>query len=114
MVGFTQSVQAALISAEQTAPTTVGEARVRIAAALERPELQAQLRDLGISEAAAQARVAALTDQEGAGLANRIDSLPAGADGGIIGALIFVFIVLLITDILGFTKIFPFTRSIRR
>ena len=28
-------------------------------------------------------------------------------------AVVFVFLVLLVTDILGFTKVFPFTRSIR-
>jgi len=37
--------------------------------------------------------------------------LPAG--GEILGILLTVFIVLLITDILGFTKVFPFTRSIQ-
>ncbi|WP_367187996.1 PA2779 family protein, partial [Sulfuricurvum sp. RIFOXYD12_FULL_44_77] len=38
----------------------------------------------------------------------------AGGDGGsIIGAIVFIFIVLLITDILGLTKVFNFTRSVR-
>ena len=40
-----------------------------------------------------------------------MDQLPAGA--GVIGILFAVFIVLLVTDILGFTKIFPFTRPIK-
>jgi len=31
----------------------------------------------------------------------------------IIGAILLVFFVLLVTDILGLTKVFPFTRSIR-
>ena len=43
-------------------------------------------------------------------LAGQIDQAPAG---GIIGVILFVFFVLLVTDILGFTKVFPFTRSIR-
>jgi hypothetical protein len=60
----------------------------------------------------ARARVAALTDEEAATLAGRIDQLPAGSSD-ILGILLVVFIVLLITDILGLTKIFPFTRSIR-
>jgi len=30
------------------------------------------------------------------------------------GALLIVFLVLLITDILGFTKVFPFTRPIQK
>jgi hypothetical protein len=61
----------------------------------------------------AQARVAALTDAETASIAHQIDSLPAGGDG-IVGALLFIFVLLLITDILGLTKVFPFTRSARR
>ena len=75
--------------------------------------MQAQLQNLGIAKADAQARVAALTDDEAATLAGRIDSLPAGGDG-VIGSLIFVFLVLLVTDILGFTKVFPFTHAVKR
>ena len=40
-----------------------------------------------------------------------LDQMPAG--GEIIGILFTIFIVLLVTDILGFTKVFPFTRSIK-
>jgi hypothetical protein len=57
-----------------------------------------------------KARVAALTDDEAAQLAGRIDSLPAG---GILGLILLVFIILLVTDILGLTKVFPFTRPVR-
>ncbi|HET7669436.1 MAG TPA: PA2779 family protein, partial [Burkholderiales bacterium] len=49
---------------------------------------------------------------EVAQLAAQIDSLPAGGDS-ILGLLVLVFVILLITDILGLTKIFPFTRPIR-
>jgi hypothetical protein len=55
--------------------------------------------------------VAALTDEEARQLAGQVDSLPAGGD--VLGVLLTVFLVLLITDILGFTKIFPFTRPVR-
>ena len=62
-----------------------------------------------------KARVAALSDAEAAQLAGKIDSLPAGGDGvgGVLWLIVVVFLVLLITDILGFTKVFPFTRSVR-
>jgi hypothetical protein len=56
--------------------------------------------------------VAALTDEEAAQLAGKLDRLPAGGDG-IVGVLLIVFLVLLITDILGLTKIFPFTKPVR-
>jgi hypothetical protein len=57
-------------------------------------------------------RVGALTDAEAAELAGRIDELPAGGVG-ILGAILIVFLVLLLTDILGYTKVFPFTRPMR-
>ena len=53
-----------------------------------------------------------MTDAEAAHVAAQIDAAPAGA-GDVIGAIVFIFLVLLITDLLGLTKIFPFTRSVR-
>lgn len=112
-VGFTQSVQAALISTEQVvAAGAAQQERAKIAMALDRPEIQAQLEKMGISQSDAQARIAALSDAEVASVAHQIDTLPAGGDG-FIGALLFIFILLLVTDILGLTKVFPFTRSAR-
>ena len=58
-----------------------------------------------------RSRVKALDDQQVRDLAARIDQLPAGGD--VLGIIVTIFIVLLITDILGFTKVFPFTRAIR-
>jgi len=60
-------------------------------------------------------RVDSMTDEEASQIANEIATLPAGADGlsSLVGAVVFVFVVLLITDILGFTKVFGFTRTIR-
>jgi hypothetical protein len=87
-------------------------ARDRLALALSRTEVRARLEAYGVSAAEVQARVAALTDSEAAQLADRLDALPAGGDG-IVGALLIVFLVLLITDIVGLTKIFPFTRSVK-
>ena len=86
--------------------------RERVAAMLDRADVREQLQALGVAPADVQARVAALSDAEAAQLAGRLQELPAGGNG-IIGALVFVFLVLLITDILGLTKIFPFTRSVR-
>jgi len=86
--------------------------RDQVSRILERADVQARLAALGVDAEAVKARVAALTDEEAARLAAKIDSLPAGGDG-LIGAIVLIFIVLLITDILGLTKIFPFTRPIR-
>jgi hypothetical protein len=92
-------------------------ARDHIGNILDRAEVGAGLEARGVSSSEAKARVAALTDAEALQLAREIDSLPAGADGGvsaIVGALVLIFLVLLLTDLLGYTKVFPFTKPIRR
>jgi|SRR5690606_7561577 len=85
--------------------------RERVRSFLEREDVRSQMQSFGVEADAAKARVDALSDQEVKELAGRIDELPAGA--GIVGVLFAVFIILLVTDILGLTKVFPFTRSVR-
>lgn len=86
-----------------------GAARGQVASVLERSEVQARLQAMGVDPAQVRARVAALSDEEAAQLAARLDELPAGGSDVLAIALI-VFLVLLFTDIMGYTKIFPFTR----
>jgi hypothetical protein len=87
--------------------------RTEIFTLLERAEVQAQLQAHGVNPAAVKARVAAMTDEEVAQLAGQIESLPAGG-ADVLGVILAVFIILLITDILGFTKVFPFTKSVKK
>lgn len=107
-LGFTAPVQAAMVATDAAVASTE---RGRISSLLERAEVRAQLQAYGVDAADVKARVAALTDEEAAQVAAQLDSLPAG--GSVVGAIVLVFLVLLITDILGFTKIFPFTRPVR-
>lgn len=86
--------------------------RDRVMSFLDRADVQAQMQALGVDPQATRARVDALTDDEVAKLSGQIDQLPAGGDS-ILGILFAIFIILLITDILGFTKVFPFTRAVR-
>jgi hypothetical protein len=89
-----------------------GSDRARIAAMLEREDVREQLAARGVSLEQARARVEALTDTEAAELAGAVDALPAGGVD-ILGVALVVFLVLLLTDILGYTKIFPFTKPAR-
>ena len=113
-VGFVQTAQAAMIGTEQVAQASTArsanDARSQLNDAFARADVQARLQALGVDSRDARERVAALTDDEARRLAGEIDKAPAG---GIIEVILFVFFVLLVTDILGFTKVFPFTRSIR-
>jgi hypothetical protein len=82
----------------------------RLLSLVERSEVQQRLQSLGVDPAAAKARIDALTDRELARIAQNMDELPAGGNavGALVGAGVFIFIVLLITDILGFTDVFTF------
>ena len=108
-LGFAAPAQAALLA---TDAAVAGAERERISSLLERADVRAQLQAYGVDPAQVKARVAALTDAEAAQVAAQIDQLPAGGES-VLGVLLVVFIVLLITDILGFTKIFPFTKPVR-
>ncbi len=112
-VGFTQTVHAAIISTEQVVSASAAQQnRARIAATFDRADVQVELQKMGVTPDEAKARVAALSDAETASIAHRVDAMPAGGDG-IVGGLIFIFVLLLVTDIIGLTKVFPFTRSVR-
>lgn len=83
--------------------------RSRVHSLLSREEVKQQLLAAGVDPRDVAARVDALSDQEVHQLAAKMDEMPAGGDA--LGVLVFVFIVLLITDILGFTDIFPFVKK---
>lgn len=113
------TAQAAMISTQDLARASgqgaagawdADASRARLTSFLSREDVRAELVRMGVSSEDASARVAALTDEEAMALAQRVDQAPAG---GIIGAILLVFFVLLVTDILGYTKVFPFTRPIQ-
>lgn len=119
-IGFGGLVQTAraggLISAEQVAASvglrTAADHRARLLASLERADVAAALVERGVSVDEARLRVAALSDAEAARLVAEIDKAPAGASE-LIGTVILVFVLLVFTDILGYTRIFPFIKSNR-
>lgn len=81
--------------------------RARLRALLDREDVQAQLHTYGVSAEEAAARVDALTDQEVALIADRLDEVPAGgADpvGGILvlfAGMIVVAAVVVVAIVLG-------------
>lgn len=94
------------VSAEQSKAD-----RATVEAFMARDDVRAQFEKMGVDPAEADSRVAALSDAEVSKLAGNINSAPAGQGvvGAIIGAGLIIFLVLLITDILGFTHVFGFT-----
>ncbi len=112
LLGMPLVAQAGIVSSEQSLATpSQSDARDKVNALLAREDVRAGLAERGLNTELAQDRVKSMTDEEVATLAGRIDQAPAGGD--ILGVLFTVFIILLVTDILGLTKVYPFTRSVR-
>lgn len=113
LMGLPLTSQAAMVSTEEALsamPAGAGQ-RELVRTFLMRDDVRQALQTQGISGQSAIDRVNAMSDAEVAQLAGRVDQAPAGGD--VLGLLFTVFIVLLVTDILGLTKVFPFTRSVR-
>jgi len=112
LAGLPISAQAGIVSTEEVISTEAAVANLdRVSSFLARQDVQQALQEQGISAQAAVDRVKAMSDEEVAALAGRVDQAPAG--GSVLGILFTVFVILLVTDILGLTKVFPFTRSAR-
>jgi hypothetical protein len=107
-----QSTYAGMVGTDKVAASAQSRTdRERINTFLDRADVRKELQAKGVDANDAKARVAALTDEEVSKVAGKLDQMPVGGD--ILGVLLTVFIILLITDILGFTKVFPFTHSIK-
>jgi len=108
------AAHAELVATDRVEATRQGGSSGRefLGSLFDRADVRAALERQGVSADEAKARVNAMSDDEAERLAARFDSLPA-AGSGFETALVLgfiVFLTLLITDILGFTKVFSFTR----
>jgi hypothetical protein len=80
---------------------------------ISRNDIKDALITQGIDPDEAKTRIDYLSDSEVTEVAGKIEQLPAGggAFGAVIAASVIVFLVLLITDIIGYTDVFPFVKS---
>jgi hypothetical protein len=107
------NAKAGLIGTETVINTLQGEkSRSRITAFLNRQEVLDVFSKQGIDPLQAEKRVASLTDHEVSQICKVLDQFPAGGDGvgAVVGAVVLIFLVLLITDLLGLTQVFPFVK----
>jgi hypothetical protein len=89
------------------------EARDHLKSLISRNDIRKSLLSQGIDPDEAKIRVESLSDSEAIAVADQIERLPAGGNaiGAIIGAALIIFLVLLITDIAGYTDVFPFVNK---
>ena len=76
-----------------------------------RQQITDQLVELGVERATAVSRVAAMSDQQISEIGQSLEQLPAGADAG--SVILTLFIVFVITDVIGATDIFPFIKPVQ-
>ena len=106
-----QTAQAQLIGTNTViAAQNQAATRERVTAFLNRDDVQQIMVQRGVDIAEARSRVASLSDAELTKISRTMEQLPAGGDGvgAVVGAVVLIFLVLLITDLLGLTHVFPF------
>jgi len=109
-----QPLLAAMVPTEATIyKIKIQDARDHLKTFISRDDIKNALISQGIDPDEAKARVDSLSDSEVIEVADKIEQLPAGggAFGAVIAASVIVFLVLLLTDILGYTDVFPFVKS---
>ena len=109
-----QSTMAAMIGTEAVVDSErVYNAREYLKTFLARDDVKSTLVSQGIDPQEAQSRIDSLTEEEARFVADQLDQMPAG--GGFFSTLLIVaflvFVILLVTDITGYTDIFPFVKS---
>lgn len=104
---YIPAASAAIVGTESLLETEANRAKVE--AFLVRKDVQQQFVKQGVDPKQALSRINRLTDAEVNILADKIDTMPAGGD--IVGAAVFIFLVLLVTDLLGLTDVFPFVKK---
>ena len=111
------AARASMVSTERVLGTSkTQQERKRILTFLAREDVETKLVALGVDPAEARSRVKALSDAEARQVATQIDQLPAGqGSAGTIAVVILVgFLVLLFTDLIGATDVFPFVKKTRK
>jgi len=109
-VSVQPTVNAAIVSTSELVATEQSKiGREYLLNSLEREEVRTALTSQGVDLEMAKQRVASLTDEEVRALNQKMDEMPAGS--GVVGALVLVFLVLLFTDIMGWTDVYPFVNK---
>ncbi len=84
--------------------------RQQLNSLMARDDVREQLTLMGVDADQARERVAAMSDEEVRQLNGHLSELPAGGD--ILGVAVLIFVIFVITDMLGATDIFSFVDPI--
>lgn len=106
------NVQAAIISNDQIIHKTLQlNEKEALLQTINRADVQEQLLSMGVNTADLEVRINQMTHEEIAQLNQQMAELPAGA--GALGVVVLIFIIFVITDVIGATDIFPFIHPVK-
>lgn len=106
-VSLQPTVNAAIIStADLLADQQSQIDREYLLTSLDREDVKTALISQGVDVDMAKLRVSSMTDTEVRTLNAKMDNLPAAS--GVVGVVVLILVVLLITDLIGVTDVYPF------
>ena len=103
--------QAAMITNDQVINRVQHSyAQAELLQTINRSDVKQQLLNMGVKPEYIESRINLMTHEEIAQLNQQIEELPAGGD--VLGVILIIFIVFVITDVIGATDIFPFIKPV--
>lgn len=109
VLGMSQASAAVFSSEQVIANQQFNFNKQQVLSYVDSAEVQNKLIELGVSPADAKQRIANMTAEELSALNSQMNEMPAG---GIIGVVVTVLVVVVVTDLMGLTDVYPFIRPI--
>lgn len=109
VLGMSQASAAVFSSEQVIANQQFNFNKQQVLSYVDSAEVQNKLIELGVSPADAKQRIANMTHAELNALNTQMNEMPAG---GIIGVVVTVLVVVVVTDLMGLTDVYPFINQI--
>ena len=109
ILGMSQATAAVVSSEQVIANQQFNFNKQQVLSYVDSAEVQNKLIELGVSPADAKQRIANMTAEELNALNSQMNEMPAG---GIVGVVVTVLVVVVVTDLMGLTDVYPFINPI--
>lgn len=109
VLGMSQASAAVFSSEQVISKQEFNFNKQQVLSYVDSAEVQNKLIELGVSPADAKQRIANMTAEELNTLNGQMNEMPAG---GIVGVVVTVLVVVVVTDLMGLTDVYPFINPI--
>jgi hypothetical protein len=109
VLGMSQASAAVFSSEQVISKQQFNFNKQQVLSYVDSAEVQNKLIELGVSPADAKQRIANMTAEELNALNSQMNEMPAG---GIVGVVVTVLVVVVVTDLMGLTDVYPFINPI--